>query len=81
MAFQRVQRELSADEIERLRALRAAGKQIKWLAIEFGISHQTASRYARGITPPSPPPTASVTKHIRVIWATPDDEGGQPHTA
>jgi len=63
MAFQRVQRELSADEIVRLRARRAAGKQIKWLAIEFGISHQTASRYARGITPPAPPPApaASVT--------------------
>ena len=73
MAFQRVQRELSTDEIVRLRALRAAGKQIKWLAIEFGISHQTASRHAGGITPPSPPP-ASVTKHIRVIWATPETE-------
>ena len=69
MAFQR-QRELSADEIERLRALRADGKKIAWLAIEFGISQQTASRHARGITPP-PAPSA---KPVRVIWATPETE-------
>ena len=51
MAFQRVQRELSADEIAHLRALRAGGKRLKWLAAEFGISHQTVSRYARDVTP------------------------------
>lgn len=47
MKFQRVQRELSAEEIARLRALRAEGKRLKWLAYEFGISHQTVSRYLR----------------------------------
>lgn len=52
MAFQRVQRELSAEEIARLRELRAGGMQLKELAHQFGISHQTVSRYARGIVPP-----------------------------
>ena len=47
MTFQRVQRELSAEEIARLRALRAEGKRLKWLAYEFGISHQAVSRYLR----------------------------------
>jgi len=47
VTFQRVQRELSAEEIARLRALRAGGKRLKWLAHEFGISHQTVSRYLR----------------------------------
>jgi len=47
MTFQRVQRELSAEEIARLRELRAGGKRLKWLAHEFGISHQTVSRYLR----------------------------------
>lgn len=49
MTFQRVQRELSVDEIARLRALRAEGKRLKWLAHEFGISHQTVSRYLRRV--------------------------------
>jgi len=47
VTFQRVQRELSAEEIARLRTLRAEGKRLKWLAYEFGISHQTVSRYLR----------------------------------
>jgi predicted transcriptional regulator len=47
MTFQRVQRELSAEEIARLHELRAEGKRLKWLAHEFGISHQTVSRYLR----------------------------------
>jgi len=49
MGFQRVQRELSVEEIARLRALRAQGKRLKWLAPEFGISHQTVSRYLRDV--------------------------------
>jgi hypothetical protein len=53
MTFQRVQRELSAEEVARLRVLRADGKRLKWLAHEFGISRQTVSRYARGIVPPT----------------------------
>lgn len=47
MTFRRVQRELTAEEIARLRALRAEGERLKWLAHEFGISHQSVSRYLR----------------------------------
>jgi len=53
VTFQRVQRELSPEEIARLRALRAGGKRLKWLAHEFGISHQTVSRYLRDSASPS----------------------------
>lgn len=54
MKFQRVQRELSAEEIARLHELRAEGKRLKWLAHEFGISHQTVSRYLRAVPAAEP---------------------------
>jgi transcriptional regulator with XRE-family HTH domain len=50
--FQRVQRELTAEEVTRLHELRASGKRLKELAYEFGISHQTVSRYLRGLAAP-----------------------------